>query len=312
MPAPATEPKSNLSSQEATNTESMTVPQPAARIQSRTARYLVVVVVAIAVVLVLSLLAASGVFSPKATSATTASPEVVAVAPSGTAWTITEGSSAHVGPINLTSKSAWIVSGMFTATLGVSAFVLTEEDFLDWGGAGSPPNFVWTSGPDVTSQTYNFTLSSNTYYFVWINVNSSPSASVKITAEVRATYAAPFIVTSVQFTILQGANSSGLPWFGPNFTYSGSVNNYPFSVAPGANFTLPVLLYNYDNVNHTVYSMSPSSPFTFVKSTPAFPWIVQPVDRSDDSGTFDLVMQAPRIPGDTLTLFITINALPAS
>ena len=121
---------------------------------------------------------------------------------------------------------------------------------------------------------------------------------------------APVKIQEVQFSILQGRNSSGLPWFGPNFTYSGLVNNYPFSVAPGGNFTLPVTIYNYDSVNHTVYSMSPSPPFTFDSSSPSFPWIVQPVAKSDDSGNFDLTITAPNSAGDTLTLYITINALP--
>jgi len=117
-------------------------------------------------------------------------------------------------------------------------------------------------------------------------------------------------IQEVQFTILQGRNASGLPWFGPNFTYSGVVNNYPFYATPGGNFTLPVTLYNFDNVNHTVYSMAPSPPFIFGGSSPALPWIVQPVVKSDDSGNFDLTISAPNSPGDTLTLYITINALP--
>jgi hypothetical protein len=119
----------------------------------------------------------------------------------------------------------------------------------------------------------------------------------------------PVQVQEVQFTFLQGDNASGLPWFGPNFTYEGAVNNYPYSVAAGTNFTLPVIIYNYDNVNHTVYSMNPSPPFTFEKSEPTLPWVVQPVDKVDDSGIFDLTIQAPNSPGKLLTVYITIDAI---
>ncbi len=116
-------------------------------------------------------------------------------------------------------------------------------------------------------------------------------------------------IYQAEFSILQGENSSGLPWFGPNFTYEGVANGYPFSLTPGARFTLPLLLYNYDTTNHTIYSMSASPPFSLVASSPGLPRVVAPVDLEDDSGSFDLTLLAPNSPGDNVTLYITIDAL---
>ncbi len=121
---------------------------------------------------------------------------------------------------------------------------------------------------------------------------------------------APVTVDMVKFTILQENNASGLPWFGPsNFTYTGLANGYPFVVAPGATFTLPVGLENYDSISHTIYSMNPDPPFTLVSCYPSLPFVVPPVLHEDDGGNFDLTIQAPSSSGQTLTMYVVINAL---
>ncbi len=75
---------------------------------------------------------------------------------------------------------------------------------------------------------------------------------------------APVSVTSVQFTILQGTNASGNPWFGPStVVYTGLANGYPFTVSPGGGFSVPITFENYDSSPHTLYSISAAAPFSF-------------------------------------------------
>jgi hypothetical protein len=121
---------------------------------------------------------------------------------------------------------------------------------------------------------------------------------------------APVNVSSVQFTLLQGTNASGYPWFGPyTFTYTGLANGYPFSAPPGGTFTIPVILENYDNATHTIYDVTVGGPFTLKGTSPALP-LTSPA--LDDNIILNLTVVAPSNPGATLTMFVTINLLPPS
>jgi hypothetical protein len=120
----------------------------------------------------------------------------------------------------------------------------------------------------------------------------------------------PVSVISVQFTILQGTNSSGNPWFGPSmFSYTGLANGYPFSVAPGGGFSVPVTFENYDDAPHTLYSIDVQSPFLFAGSSPTLP---QTLRALQDDAYLLIYVTAPSTAGASLTLFVTINALPPS
>jgi hypothetical protein len=116
-------------------------------------------------------------------------------------------------------------------------------------------------------------------------------------------------VTEVQFTILQGgANSTGFGWFGQGtFNYSGVVNGYPFTVAPGGSFTVPVTLENFDNNSHVIYSVQAAGAFIFKGSTPTLPATVPALE---DDAALIFAFVAPSNPGASLTLSVTINTLP--
>jgi hypothetical protein len=158
--------------------------------KSRTALYVAGAVV-VSVVLVALVLAASGAFSPKAPSSNNGPPPpppaIVTVVTSGTVWNLNAGYYEDVGPIDLTSNSSWTISGSFTASNGITAYVMTSSEYSAWGGSGSPSAYYWTSGSSVTSGSVNTNLPSGTYYFVWDNTNSFTSTSVQITSDVIAT-----------------------------------------------------------------------------------------------------------------------------
>ncbi len=124
---------------------------------------------------------------------------------------------------------------------------------------------------------------------------------------------APVSVTSVQFTVLQGTNASGNGWLGPSsFSYSGVVNGYPFDVAPGGTFTVSVTWTNYDSNPHTIYSVSVAAPFAFSRTTPALP---ATLSANQDDALMQIYVVAPNgssAAGASLTLFVTVNALPPS
>lgn len=121
---------------------------------------------------------------------------------------------------------------------------------------------------------------------------------------------APVSVTSVQFTVLQGTNASGLGWLGPStFNYSGAANGYPFKVAPGATFSIPIEWRNYDGSPHTLYSITAQTPFAFSSSSPALP---ATLTAYQDDAFMQVYVTAPNSAGASLTLFLTINAYPPS
>lgn len=157
------------------------VPVPPPPKKSRTTLYVVIAVVVI-VVVILAALAVAGVFSPASSSAS----KQVTVVTTGTVWPINAGYYEYVGPVDLTAYSSWTVSGTFTATNGIAAYVMTSDEFSAWGGSGSPSAYYWTSGTGVTSGSVDTVLPSGTYYFVWENTNIITATSVEITSDVVA------------------------------------------------------------------------------------------------------------------------------
>jgi len=160
--------------------------------KSRAVLYAVIAVIVVALVAV-GALTAFGVFTPKSPGNSTGPPytppppATVTVVTSGTVWNLNAGSYEPVGPIDLTSNSSWTMSGTFSATYGITAYVMTSGEYSAWGGFGTPSAYYWTSGPSVTSGSVNTNLPSNTYYFVWDNTNIFISTSVQITGNVVAT-----------------------------------------------------------------------------------------------------------------------------
>lgn len=134
---------------------------------------------------IIGALAAIGAFSgSKSSKSSTPS---VTIVPSGTVWNLDAGYYEYAGPFDLTNESSWTVSGSFTASEGIDAYIMTSDEYAAWGGSGSPTAYTWTSGTGVTSGNFNAVIPGNTYYFVWDNTNIVTESTVEITVPVVAT-----------------------------------------------------------------------------------------------------------------------------
>lgn len=114
-------------------------------------------------------------------------PATVAIASQGTVWNLNAGYYESIGPVDLTSNSTWTISGTFTASNGIDAYVMTSSEYSSWGGSGSPTGYYWTSGSGVTSGSVNTNLPNGIYYFVFENTNLITSTSVDVTTTIIAT-----------------------------------------------------------------------------------------------------------------------------
>jgi hypothetical protein len=118
---------------------------------------------------------------------------------------------------------------------------------------------------------------------------------------------APVTVTQADFTIQQGDNSSGGPWFGPsNFSYSGAANGFPYEVEPGTVFTIAVSLYNHDNQSHTISSIFAAYPFRVTGTDPSTPQLVPALE---DDALFDVSILVPDTAATSYVVALTISAL---
>jgi hypothetical protein len=116
----------------------------------------------------------------------------------------------------------------------------------------------------------------------------------------------PVRITATEYTILEGTNSSGGYWFGPDSLSYPGFNGYPGNFTPGSTFGVPIALYNYDSQNHTVYSVAVNPPFKFVGSNPPLPCVVP---AGEDSANFEFTVSVPNSPGASLVLSVTINTV---
>lgn len=113
-------------------------------------------------------------------------------------------------------------------------------------------------------------------------------------------------ISETRYTILEGTNASGGNWFGPDQLSYPGLNGYPTSVPAGSSFGVPIVLWNHDSANHTVYSVSVAPPFTYVRSDPALPISVP---AGEDNANFEFTLLAPTGSGGSIAVAITINAL---
>jgi hypothetical protein len=103
----------------------------------------------------------------------------------GQIWTIPPGYYTEIGIFDLTNHSSWTVTGAFSATAGIGAYILTWEEYTTWGAPGHPPSsYTWSAGVNVTSATYNAVLSPGEYVFIWDNFSPSTPSTVDITSTV--------------------------------------------------------------------------------------------------------------------------------
>jgi type II secretory pathway pseudopilin PulG len=140
-----------------------------------------VIIVVVVVVIVLVIVAAALIGSGNKSNSTQT------IIASGTVYNLNAGYYESVGPVDLTSSSSWTIAGTFTASNGITVYVLTSSQYAAWGQSGSPSSYYWTSGADVVSGAFNTNLPSGTYYFIWINPNLTLTTSVDITSAVTAT-----------------------------------------------------------------------------------------------------------------------------
>jgi hypothetical protein len=126
--------------------------------------------------------------------------------------------------------------------------------------------------------------------------------------------AAPVQIEKVEVNWMQGSNASGDPWFGESeYNLTGVGNNLPYSSAPGSVVNIPIPVLNYDQVNHTIYSITVGAPFTLQRTLPPLPYVVASYvynPEGIDGGLMTFVV-LPSTPGVTLDLIVTINALGA-
>lgn len=117
-------------------------------------------------------------------------------------------------------------------------------------------------------------------------------------------------VTAVQVTFQQGTTADGSGWLGPNTrVLTGAANGYPFLVAPGGSFSIPLELGNNYTSPVTLYTITAGAPFTFASSLPALPATLKALQ---DDALLQIFVNAPSSPGASLVLYLTINALPPS
>jgi len=144
-----------------------------------------VIVVVVVVALILVAVVALGLFAAHVVQSSL--PETVTVVSAGTVWNLSAGYYEYEGPVDLTARSSWTVSGTFTASAGIAAYVMTSSEYSAWGGSGEPSTYQWTSGTGVTAGSVSTVIPQGTYYFVWLNTNPTASSSVDITSSVLAT-----------------------------------------------------------------------------------------------------------------------------
>ncbi len=119
--------------------------------------------------------------------------------------------------------------------------------------------------------------------------------------------AATVTISEIQWTIQEGTTASGVGWFGPSHVNDTANSGLPLSFAAGTTFRLAWGANNRDNVSHTVYSVTATSPpFSWVSSTPALP---STVPIGDDSFGFSFYFSTPSSASGTFVLTITVNAL---
>jgi hypothetical protein len=124
--------------------------------------------------------------------------------------------------------------------------------------------------------------------------------------------AADVKIQVVCVSLIQGNNASGDPWFGAShFCLTGVGNNLPYSSPPGSSVNIPVPILNYDQVNHTIYSVQAGPPFQVQRTLPPLPYVVDSYRTNPEGidGGLMVFVVLPSSPGAALGLNLTVNAL---
>jgi hypothetical protein len=118
--------------------------------------------------------------------------------------------------------------------------------------------------------------------------------------------ATPVTISSVHL-VIQEENSSGGPWFGAwSINYTGA-EGFPIHVAPGGVWWIVwENIFNFDSVNHTIYRVTPSSPFTIASTVPALP---DNVLWGSEGGNLQINVATPSTPGATYAVTLVVDTL---
>jgi hypothetical protein len=100
-------------------------------------------------------------------------------------WQIDAGHYEAAGPADVPYPAT--VNGSFTASNGITAYLMTSNEFQGFASSGTASSYVWTSG-SVSSATVDTNTGEGTYYVVFENTNFITSTSVQITASVDASW----------------------------------------------------------------------------------------------------------------------------
>jgi hypothetical protein len=113
-------------------------------------------------------------------------------------------------------------------------------------------------------------------------------------------------VSEVKWTVLQGTNSYGEAWFGRGvFNYT-PATGWQTNYAAGSTFTVNWDITNYDNVDHTIYTVTVNAPFLIQKTGVPLPMNVM---VGDEGNPLLLYVTTSGSQSGTFTLDITVNAL---
>lgn len=114
-------------------------------------------------------------------------------------------------------------------------------------------------------------------------------------------------VTEVRWTVQQGTNAGGMGWFGKGqFNYTAASGWLAPTFSAGSRFQVSWTIANYDDVNHTIYSVSVSSPFVLAGTLAPLP---MNVNVGDDGNILGVWVSTSSSTSGSFPLSITVNAL---
>jgi len=138
--------------------------------------------VAVAVVLVIVLAAFVFVFVLPARHHGAPTPDGTVLAPAGHSYDVFVGQSSI---ISFTLNGSTTLSGAFTTTYGITAYVLTNQEYASYAHYGNVSAYDWTSGQEM-SGSISETLPIGSWNLAFIDVTSQ-ATSVLITSPVTLT-----------------------------------------------------------------------------------------------------------------------------
>lgn len=114
-------------------------------------------------------------------------------------------------------------------------------------------------------------------------------------------------VSEVEWNVAQGQTSQGRGWFGPSqFNYTSASGWQSPTFEAGSQLEVTWALVNYDNVTHTIYSVSVSAPFALSGTLRSLPMIV---NIGDEGNLLAIYVSIPSSASGPYSLTITVDAL---